>query len=129
MALAARAGNVMLGICAADTAGAVAALKAWTTGLGLPRRLLHGLDTAGKPVTIDGCACGWAHALLLPRAADAAMGACFAIRPVFIKYNSVSGDAFASGYGGDARGVLFTPGLPDGVFRRVPPAGAALQCS
>ena len=54
--------------------------------------------------------------------------ACFAIRPVFIKYNSVSGDAFASGYGGDARGVLFTPGLPDGVFRRVPPAGAALQC-
>jgi hypothetical protein len=63
VALAARAGNVMLGICAADTAGAVAALKAWTTGLGLPRRLLHGLDTAGKPVTIDGCARGLAHAL------------------------------------------------------------------
>jgi hypothetical protein len=46
---------------------------------------------------------------------------------VFIKYNSVSGDAFASGYGGDARGVLFTPGLPDGVFRPVPRAGGALQ--
>ena len=56
VALAARAGNVMLGICAADTESAVAALKAWTTGLGLPRRLLHGLDTAGKPVAIDGCA-------------------------------------------------------------------------
>ena len=37
---------------------------------------------------------------------------------MFIKYNSASGDAFASGYGGDARGVLFTPGLPDGAFRR-----------
>ena len=46
----------MLGICAADTASAIAALKAWTNGLGLPRRLLHGLDTAGKPVVIDGCA-------------------------------------------------------------------------
>ena len=41
---------------------------------------------------------------------------------MFIKYNSVSGDAFASGYGGDARGVLFTPGLPDGAFRRAPAA-------
>jgi hypothetical protein len=40
-----------------------------------------------------------------------------ALRPVFIKYNSASGDAFASSYGGDARGVLFTPGLPDGAFR------------
>jgi hypothetical protein len=39
---------------------------------------------------------------------------------VFIKYNSASGDAFASAYGGDARGVLFTPGLPDGAFRRAP---------
>jgi len=39
---------------------------------------------------------------------------------VFIKYNSASGDAFLSGYAGDARGVLFTPGLPDGVFRREP---------
>jgi hypothetical protein len=59
----------MLGICAADTAAALAALKAWTSGLGLPRRLLHGLDLAGKPVTIDG--------------------------PVFIKYNSASGDVRA----------------------------------
>ena len=39
-------------------------------------------------------------------------------RAVFIKYNSASGDAFASPYGGDARGVLFTPGLPDGAFRQ-----------
>ena len=37
---------------------------------------------------------------------------------MFIKYNSASGDAFASPYGGDARGVLFTPGLPDGAFRQ-----------
>ena len=37
---------------------------------------------------------------------------------MFIKYNSASGDAFASGYGGEARGVLFTPGLPDGAFRQ-----------
>ena len=40
----------------------------------------------------------------------------------------MSGDAFASGYGGDARGVLFTPGLPDGVFRRAPP-GRLLQAA
>ncbi len=82
----------MLGICAADAPAGIAALKAWTGALGLPRRLLHGLDTQGVPVALEG--------------------------PVFIKYNSASGDAFASGYGGDARGVLFTPGLPDGAFRQ-----------
>ena len=38
---------------------------------------------------------------------------------MFIKYNSASGDAFLSGYAGDSRGVLFTPGLPDAVFRCV----------
>ena len=37
---------------------------------------------------------------------------------VFIKYNSTSGDAYLSEYGGDARGVLFTPQLPDGLFRQ-----------
>ena len=38
--------------------------------------------------------------------------------PVFIKYNSDSGDAFLSGYGGEYRGVLFTPELGDGAFRQ-----------
>ena len=37
---------------------------------------------------------------------------------MFIKYNSASGDAFASPYGGGARGVLFTPALADGAFRQ-----------
>ncbi len=62
VALASRSGSVMLGICAADTAAALAALKAWTSGLGLPRRLLHGLDLAGAPVTIDGCGLRTPHA-------------------------------------------------------------------
>ena len=37
---------------------------------------------------------------------------------MFIKYNSDSGDAFLSGYGGEYRGVLFTPELGDGAFRQ-----------
>ena len=109
----------MLGICAPDAAGAVAALKAWTSALGLPRRLLHGMDTAGVPVPMEGCvavACMLRCLRLFTRAAFPYSRALF--RAVFIKYNSASGDAFASPYGGDARGVLFTPGLPDGAFRQ-----------
>ena len=37
---------------------------------------------------------------------------------VFIKYNSLSGDAFCSEYHGEFRGVLFSPVLNDGVFRQ-----------
>jgi hypothetical protein len=46
----------MLGLCAPDAASGIAALKAWTSALGLPRRLLHGLDAAGVPVPMEGCA-------------------------------------------------------------------------
>ena len=53
----------------------------------------HGLDVDGEPV-------------------DPPEG------PVFVKYNSDSGDAFLSGYGGEYRGVLFTPELGDGAFRQ-----------
>jgi len=91
--LAALSSRVMIGICAPDAAGGVAALKAWTGDLGLPRGMLHGLDVDGKAVE--------------PPAG-----------PVFIKYNSDSGDAFLSGYGGDYRGVLFTPEVGDGAFRQ-----------
>lgn len=91
-ALAARSGAVMLGLCADSADGGVAALRAWASALGLPRRLLHGLDRDGQPLVLDG--------------------------PVFIKYNSATGDAVASGYEGPARGVLFTPSLPDGAFRQ-----------
>jgi len=48
-------------------------------------------------------------------------------------YNSDSGDAFLSGYGGEYRGVLFTPELGDGAFRQygyLPlnlPAGGCLE--
>jgi hypothetical protein len=45
----------MLGLCAPDAAAGIAALKSWTTALGLPRRLLHGLDAAGVPVPMEGC--------------------------------------------------------------------------
>jgi len=82
----------MLGLCASDCTEGVKALQAWTNALGLPRRTLHGMDTDGVPTQLPG--------------------------PVFIKYNSASGDAHLSGYAGEARGVLFTPGLPDGAFRQ-----------
>lgn len=92
VSLAARSGAVMLGLCCDDDSSAVAALKSWTAGLGLPRGMLHGLDAGGVRITLNG--------------------------PVFVKYNSSTGDATVSGYDGDARGVLFTPSLPDGVFRQ-----------
>ena len=92
-ALAAASSRVMMGICAPDAENGLCALKAWTTDLGLPRGRLHGLDVDGEPV-------------------DPPQG------PVFIKYNSDSGDAFLSGYGGEYRGVLFTPELGDGAFRQ-----------
>ena len=83
----------MLGICAPDAAAGLAALKAWVTDLGLPRGKLHGLDIDGvEQPPPEG--------------------------PVFLKYNSDSGDAFLSGYGGEFRGVLFTPELGDGAFRQ-----------
>ena len=92
-ALAAASSRVMLGICAPDAAAGLAALKAWVTDLGLPRGKLHGLDIDGvEQPPPEG--------------------------PVFLKYNSDSGDAFLSGYGGEFRGVLFTPELGDGAFRQ-----------
>jgi hypothetical protein len=92
-ALAASSSRVMLGICAPDAAGGLAALKAWVTDLGLPRGKLHGMDIDGvEQPPPEG--------------------------PVFLKYNSDSGDAFLSGYDGEFRGVLFTPELGDGSFRQ-----------
>jgi len=92
-ALASRASRVMLGICAADAQEGLSSLKAWTAELGLPKGKLHGMDKDGVPV-------------------DPPKGA------VFIKYNSMSGDAYISGYGGAFRGVLFTPELDDAAFRQ-----------
>jgi hypothetical protein len=92
-ALASRASRVMLGVCASDAAEGLSTLKSWTSELGLPRGKLHGMDRDGVPI-------------------DPPKGA------VFIKYNSLSGDAYISGYGGDYRGVLFTPELADAAFRQ-----------
>ena len=92
-ALAAASSRVMMGICAPDAASGLAALRAWVADLGLPRGKLHGMDVDGVP-------------------AEPPEG------PVFLKYNSDSGDAFLSGYGGEYRGVLFTPELGDGAFRQ-----------
>lgn len=92
-ALASRASRVMLGICAADAQEGLSWLKTWTAELGLPKGKLHGMDKDGVPV-------------------DPPKGA------VFIKYNSMSGDAYISGYGGTFRGVLFTPELDDAAFRQ-----------
>jgi len=92
-ALASRASRVMLGICAPSAEDGLASLKTWTAELGLPKGKLHGMDRDGVPV-------------------DPPKGA------VFIKYNSLSGDAYISGYGGTFRGVLFTPELEDAAFRQ-----------
>ena len=85
--------SIMFGICAETGREGIDALKVWTEELNLPRGKLHGLDTDGVPKPI-------------PEEA------------VFIKYNSLSGDAFCSEYHGEFRGVLFTPVLNDGVFRQ-----------
>ena len=85
--------TVMFGICAQTGREGIDALKIWTEELNLPKGKLHGLDTDGIPKPIPSEA-------------------------VFIKYNSLSGDAFCSEYHGEFRGVLFTPILNDGVFRQ-----------
>ena len=85
--------TVMFGICAQTGREGIDALKIWTEELNLPKGKLHGLDMDGIPKPIPSEA-------------------------VFIKYNSLSGDAFCSEYHGEFRGVLFTPVLNDGVFRQ-----------
>jgi Domain of unknown function (DUF1824) len=105
-------GRCMLGICASSTQEGVAALKSWVTKLGLPRGLLHGMDTDGVPLEIDG--------------------------GVYIKYNSGGvysfaeirksglgfdalwkpGDALLEPYDGNYRGVYFQVELTDGEFRQ-----------
>jgi len=90
--MAAKSVNLMMGICAPDQHTGVRALKVWTESIGLPKGKLHGMDLNGKPVDVPGA--------------------------VYIKYNSLSGDAVLSGYAGEYRGVLFTPELEDGGFRQ-----------
>ena len=107
----------MLGLCAASSDEGLAALKAWTARLGLPRKLLHGMDRDGVPTPVLGCVRHAANVGSWPALSAQAWPTIR--RPVFIKYNSASGDAFISGYGGEARGVLFTPALADGEFRCV----------
>lgn len=92
VAMCARATHATLGICAASASDGVQTLKGYVSQLGLPRGRLHGMDVNGVAVQVDG--------------------------PVFIKYNSNTGDADLSGYAGHYRGVLFTPMLADGMFRQ-----------
>lgn len=86
--------RVMLGFCADDAGAAIAALKYWVSALGLPRGTLHGMDANGVPLDMS------------------TFGACY------VKYNSLptgagdpAGSAMLSGYGGDFRGVYFSPDL------------------
>jgi hypothetical protein len=92
-ALSYYAERIMFGICAESGAKGIEALKLWTEELNLPKGKLHGLDDNGHPKPIP-------------------------TNSVFIKYNSLSGDAFCSEYLGEFRGVLFTPEINDGVFRQ-----------
>jgi len=97
--LAAHSQRVMLGICAHDPGSGVAELKSWVEGLGLPRGKLHGMDRDGIPLDMTD------------------------FGPCYIKYNSLptgngdpAGTALLSGYGGDFRGVYFSPDLGDDAF-------------
>jgi hypothetical protein len=105
-------GRCMLGICASSAEEGVATLKAWVTGLQLPRGLLRGMDKDGVPLELDG--------------------------GVYIKYNSGGvytfagirksglgfdalwrpGDALVEPYDGTFRGVYFQVELDDGEFRQ-----------
>ena len=83
----------MMGICAQDAVGGIAALKAWTGDLGHQ----------------GGSCTGWTWtASRWIRRRD----------PCSSSTTPDSGDAFLSGYGGEYRGVLFTPELGDGAFRQ-----------
>lgn len=105
-------GRCILGICAGSAQEGVATLKAWVTGLALPRGLLHGMDKDGIPVDLSGA--------------------------VYIKYNSGGvytftdirksglgfdalwkpGDALLESYDGTYRGVYFQVELQDEQFRQ-----------
>lgn len=91
--LAAHSTSVLMGILAPDASRGIAALKTWTSDLELPKGKLFGMDVDGKPkAPPEG--------------------------PVYIKYNSVQGNAYISAYSGSFRGVLFTPTLADGTFHQ-----------
>jgi hypothetical protein len=47
-------GRCMLGICAGTPEQGIATLKTWVTHLQLPRGLLHGMDTDGVPIPLEG---------------------------------------------------------------------------
>ena len=76
-------GRLMLGICASDAMEGVQTLKAWVTGLGLPKGPLHGMDKDGEPLDMS------------------------TFGSVYIKYNSrpnsddPPGTSLLSGYNGD----------------------------
>lgn len=105
-------GRCLLGICASSAEEGIGTLKAWVTGLGLPRGLLHGMDKEGVPIDLSG--------------------------GVYIKYNSGGvytfedirksglgfdalwkpGDALLEPYDGTYRGVYFQVELQDEEFRQ-----------
>jgi len=110
--VAASSHTVMLGICAPGQDSALAALRLWTTKLGLPRGTLTGCDVDGVPVSLP------------PE------------QGVFVKYHSGSGNASLSAYNGDARGVLLNASteeswlqcgyLPLSLLRDEPEGGAGV---
>eukprot|EP00747_Dinoflagellata_sp_TGD_P166089 gnl/TRDRNA2_/TRDRNA2_188347_c0_seq1.p1 gnl/TRDRNA2_/TRDRNA2_188347_c0~~gnl/TRDRNA2_/TRDRNA2_188347_c0_seq1.p1 ORF type:complete len:272 (+),score=28.44 gnl/TRDRNA2_/TRDRNA2_188347_c0_seq1:50-865(+) len=91
--VAAHSRHMLMGICAHDFDAGIAALKGWVADLGLPKGKLYGMDDNGVALPPpDG--------------------------PVYMKYNSRSGDVHLSKYNGKYRGVLLTPKLKDGQFRQ-----------
>lgn len=106
-------GRCMLGICSSSVEEGISILKAWVSGLELPRGLLHGADIDGVPIA-------------------------FPDTGVYIKYNSGGvytfadirksqmgfdalwkpGDAMLEEYDGTVRGVYFQVELSDGEFRQ-----------
>ncbi|KAJ1414020.1 hypothetical protein B484DRAFT_454947 [Ochromonadaceae sp. CCMP2298] len=89
----ASASCVVLGILADSGQQGASALAAWVGALGLRRGVLRAYDEAGE---------------IAPALLDSA--------PVYIKYNSTTGDAYAKANPGGFVGVIFQPTVSEDAF-------------
>jgi hypothetical protein len=110
-------GRCMLGICASSAEEGIATLKAWVSGLDLPRGLLHGMDKDGVALELDGG--------VYIKYNSGGVYSFSAIRKSGLGFDALwkPGDALLEPYDGTYRGVYFQVELSDEEFRQylVPP--------
>jgi len=95
--LSSKSTEVTLGIMAESGVRGLGALRAWVSGLSLPKGVLRAVDENGLEVPLD----KWND------------------QAVYIKYNSSDrGDAYMKPYNGGYVGCIFQPKLADGEFRQ-----------